>query len=41
MAGDIIERSNYYEYQFLGAADFKAQQDYHRDMRRRHRVPEQ
>jgi hypothetical protein len=36
MAADIIERLNYYERQFLGAADFKAQQDYHRDMRRRH-----
>src|SRR5207249_2137535 len=38
MPSDIIERSNYYEFQFLGAEDFKAQQNYHRDMRRRHNV---
>ena len=33
-----IERLNYYEGEFLGAADFQAEQDYHRDMRRRHNV---
>jgi hypothetical protein len=33
-----IERLNYYEGEFLGAADFAAEQEYHRDMRRRHNV---
>ena len=33
-----IERLNYYEGEFLGAADFEAEQEYHRDMRRRHNV---
>jgi hypothetical protein len=33
-----IERLNYYEGEFLGAADFQAEQDYLRDMRRRHNV---
>jgi len=33
-----IERLNYYEGEFLGAADFQAEQEYHRDMRRRHNV---
>lgn len=33
-----IERLNYYEGEFLGALDFAAEQDYHRDMRRRHNV---
>jgi len=31
-----IERLNYYEGQFLGAVDFQAEQQYQRDMRRRH-----
>src|SRR5215469_12314383 len=33
-----IERLNYYEGEFLGAADFEAEQEYHREMRRRHNV---
>lgn len=33
-----IERLNYYEGEFLGAADFEAEQEYHRDMRRRHNL---
>lgn len=31
-----VERVNYYERQFLGESDFRAQQNYERDMRRRH-----
>jgi hypothetical protein len=33
-----IERLNYYEGEFLGAVDFEAEQEYHREMRRRHNV---
>ncbi len=33
-----IERLNYYEGEYLGAVDFDAEQEYHRDMRRRHNV---
>jgi hypothetical protein len=33
-----IERLNYYEGEFLGAVDFQAEQEYHRDMRRRHNL---
>jgi len=33
-----IERLNYYEGEYLGAADFEAEQEYHRDMRRRHNL---
>jgi hypothetical protein len=33
-----IERLNYYEGEYLGALDFTAEQEYHRDMRRRHNV---
>jgi hypothetical protein len=33
-----IERLNYYEGEFLGAVDFEAEQEYHRDMRRRHNI---
>jgi len=33
-----IERLNYYEGEFLGATDFQAEQEYHRDMRRRHNL---
>lgn len=33
-----IERLNYYEGEFLGAVDFEAEQEYHRDMRRRHNL---
>ena len=32
------ERLNYYEGEYLGALDFQAEQDYHRDLRRRHNV---
>jgi hypothetical protein len=38
MPTDQIQRLNYYQRQFLGADDFKAQQAYHRDMRRRHHL---
>jgi hypothetical protein len=38
MAQDIIERVQYREFQYLGAADFQAEQDYMRDMRRRHNL---
>src|SRR4029453_14648821 len=38
MASGGIQRLNYYNRQFLGVEDFKDQQDYHRDMRRRHNV---
>jgi len=33
-----IERLNYYEGEYLGATDFEAEQEYQRDMRRRHNV---
>jgi hypothetical protein len=33
-----IERLNYYEGEYLGAVDFDAEQEYHRDMRRRHNI---
>jgi hypothetical protein len=33
-----IERMNYYEGEYLGAKDFQAEQEYHRDMRRRHNL---
>jgi len=33
-----IERLNYYEGEFLGALDFEAEQEYHREMRRRHNI---
>ncbi len=33
-----IERLNYYEGEYLGAVDFEAEQEYHRDMRRRHNL---
>jgi hypothetical protein len=35
---ELIERPNYYQLQFLGADDFKSEQAYHRDMRRRHNI---
>jgi hypothetical protein len=38
MATDGIERLHYFQRQYLGAEDFKAQQQYHRDMRRRHNI---
>lgn len=38
MAINDIERIHYYQRQYLGAADFEAQQAYHRDMRRRHNL---
>ena len=33
-----IERLNYYEGEYLGAVEFDAEQEYHRDMRRRHNI---
>ncbi len=33
-----IERLNYFEGEYLGAVDFQAEQEYHRDMRRRHNI---
>ncbi|HEY0370957.1 MAG TPA: hypothetical protein VGD79_03095, partial [Thermoanaerobaculia bacterium] len=33
-----IERVHYYQNEYLGAADFEAEQAYHRDMRRRHNL---
>ncbi|WP_158786708.1 hypothetical protein [Granulicella sp. L46] len=33
-----VERLNYYEGEYLGAVDFEAEQEYHRDMRRRHNI---
>lgn len=38
MAVDPVERLNYYQYQYVGAEDFRDQQAYHRDMRRRHNL---
>jgi hypothetical protein len=38
MAATGIERPRYYERQFLGVRDFEAEQEYHRDMRRRHNL---
>jgi hypothetical protein len=38
MPGNLIERTNYYQRQFLGAEDFKAQAAYHRFMRHRHNL---
>jgi hypothetical protein len=38
MPGDVIERPNYYQYQFVGAADFRDEQVYHRDAVRRHEL---
>lgn len=38
MATDEITRLHYYQRQYLGADDFEAQQEYHRDMRRRHNL---
>jgi hypothetical protein len=38
MTKDTTERLQYYQSQYLGAEDFKAQQAYHRDMRRRHNL---
>lgn len=38
MATDTIQRVHYFQRQFLGAEDFEAEQDYQRDMRRRHQL---
>lgn len=38
MAGETIDRLNYYQFQYVGAEDFRDQQAYHRDMRRRHNL---
>jgi hypothetical protein len=38
MAANEISRPNYYQGQYLGAEDFRAEQLYHRDMQRRHNL---
>ena len=38
MVAERIERLNFYQYQYIGAEDFRDQQAYHRDMRRRHNL---
>jgi hypothetical protein len=38
MISDDIKRLNYYEKQFLGARDFRDEQGYHIEMRRRHLI---
>jgi hypothetical protein len=38
MITDDIKRLNYYEKQFLGARDFRDEQSYHIEMRRRHLI---
>lgn len=38
MTSDEITRVNYYERQFLGVADFRDEQSYHVEMRRRHNL---
>lgn len=38
MSTDDIKRINYYERQFLGAQDFREEQGYHIEMRRRHLI---
>ncbi len=38
MTGEEIIRLNYYERQFLGVRDFRDEQTYHVDMRRRHNL---
>ena len=36
MTLDPVERLNYYQFQYVGAEDLRAQQAYHRDALRRH-----
>ena len=36
MAADPVERMNYFQFQQIGAEDFRVQQAYHRDQLRRH-----
>lgn len=38
MVAERIERLNFYQFQYVGAEDFRDQQAYHRDMRRRHNL---
>jgi hypothetical protein len=38
MLANQISRPNYYQGQYLGAEDFRAEQKYHRDMQRRHNI---
>lgn len=38
MAENQIERLNYYQGQYLRAQDFRDEQEYHRDLRRRHNL---
>lgn len=40
MANTLVERVRYYERQYLGVDDFKAEQDYDRDQLRRHLLGE-
>ena len=36
MSGDTIERMNYFQFQQVGAEDFRLEQEYHREARARH-----
>ena len=38
MVAEPVERMNYFQYQLVGAEDFRIQQAYHRDLRRRHNL---
>lgn len=38
MVAEPVERMNYFQYQQVGAEDFRIQQAYHRDLRRRHNL---
>jgi hypothetical protein len=38
MVAEPVERMNYFQYQQVGAEDFRIQQAYHRDQRRRHNL---
>jgi len=36
MAGELVERMNYFQFQQIGAEDFRVEQAYHREARARH-----
>jgi hypothetical protein len=38
MVAEPVERMNYFQFQQVGAEDFRIQQAYHRDLRRRHNL---
>ena len=38
MVAELVERMNYFQFQQVGAEDFRIQQAYHRDLRRRHNL---